>query len=386
MSSLSSCLAKHPDLLCGLPDAFESDGDVAGRGVLIAFIVAVVTSLVGAVLVLVTEGFEFYGDKGRRKWMFRARIFIDGYLVSLSDTQAITTLALLISAYFYLGCSITAYHYDLVCSLVLMSSAAFIGSMVVMHRYFDSRWWLGVLRGALIIACFGLAFQLFRRRSIIFPSYKPHSDIKNPKGGYNTGLVLPATCFIDHPGVTNTSSTHDFTASPTWIMNLTMSPSSNNSSVRRNATVVAPTANASMTAFTTFTSNDDLSHGGDMVALGFLFAAFMITAITNCILLFLEEREAFHQWVAYPVRCGSFLASYIIALYALYRFLELQGWMLKSGWFVDDDGETSVESFGQLMPLILLALPILALAEQYAAEKPTTQRNKDAGYERSNYS
>lgn len=31
--SVTTCLAQNPDLHCGLPSAFESDGDIGGRGV-----------------------------------------------------------------------------------------------------------------------------------------------------------------------------------------------------------------------------------------------------------------------------------------------------------------------------------------------------------------
>lgn len=295
-------------------------------------------------------------------------MFLDGYVVSLSDTQAITTLALLISSYFFLGCSISAYHYDLVCSLVLMSSAAFIGSTVVMHRYFDNRWWLSLPRGAIVIACFVLEFLLFRRRTNIFPSYQPQTNIENPDGGYKTGLVLPATCFINHPGVGNNTNLHDFTSSINWTINATALSPSANSSMAGNATLTVPIANRSMSAFTNFESNDYLSSTGDMVALGFLFTAFVITIITNGILFIMEDTMAFHRWFAYPIRCIAFLISNIIAIFAIIRFKNLQGWMLASGWFVDDDGERSIQSFGQLMPLVLLILPALALIEQYAGE------------------
>lgn len=51
-------------------------------------------------------------------------------------------------------------------------------------------------------------------------------------------------------------------------------------------------------------------------------------------------------------------------VYGVVQFLSLQSWMEDSKWFGDDKGESTVSSFGQLMPLILLALPVLALAEQ----------------------
>jgi hypothetical protein len=296
-------------------------------------------------------------------------MFADSYLVSLSDTQAVTTLALLISAYFFVGCTISAYHYDLVCSLVLMSSAAYIGSMVVIHSYFDTKWWLILPRVAMIVVNFVLAFLLFSRRSAIFPSFRPLSNIKSMGSSSNTGLVLPATCFIDHPGVSNVSNPHNFTASLSWITNATSPTSFNASFVHGNSHISTSLTNATMPAFALFASNDDISSTFDLVVLSLLLVAFIITASTSTLLFFSNGKPSSRHKIAFFARCLSFLIAYAIAFYGLARFSQLWDWMnYDSGWFADGDGEKKIDSFGQLMPLVLLTLPILALIEQFAGE------------------
>ncbi|KAF2681835.1 hypothetical protein K458DRAFT_488961 [Lentithecium fluviatile CBS 122367] len=386
--SLAFCQANEDDLYCGLPDALEPDGDVAGRGVLIAFVVAVATSFVAAGFVLFAEWHEYFGKPNQHRRMHHFRMFADTYLVSLSDTQAVTSLALLITTNFFLGCTITAYHYDLVCSLVLMSSAAHIGSLAVMHRYFDAKkhqsWqhFRSLTRVAMILASFILSYVLFRCRSEIFPSFRPLSNTNDANTTTSTGLVLPAVCFIDHPGYSNASSRQNFTASPSWSLNLTTPVSSNHSSLYGNSSSYG-TSNIStpvtMPAFATFSSNDDLTSTGDMVALCFLFGAFILTALTSFILFLVKMDRTWHNWVAYSVRLICFVTTYVIAWYGFARFQQLQHWMKYSGWFGEDDGEESMASFGQLMPLVLLFLPVLALIEAFAERRPPPRTNDDDG-------
>jgi len=105
------------------------------------------------------------------KPIVRGRELINALLVSLSDTQIFTSIALLITANTAVGCKITAYHYDLVCQLVLISSAAHMGSMAVAHKSFGRSLCLGIVRSLLLVASLGLGWVLFIRRgsSPIFP-------------------------------------------------------------------------------------------------------------------------------------------------------------------------------------------------------------------------
>jgi len=59
------------------------------------------------------------------------------------------------------------------------------------------------------------------------------------------------------------------------------------------------------------------------------------------------------------------------ALYGFARFQQLQHWMNYSGWFKDEN-EMEIDSFGQMMPLVLLALPFLALVEQLGGKRNTS--------------
>ncbi|KAL5392541.1 hypothetical protein PMIN06_001531 [Paraphaeosphaeria minitans] len=140
----------------------------------------------------------------------------DAYMIDFSDAQAVTSIALLATANFF------------VCSLVLMSSAAHIGSLAAMHKYFDfekHQFWQvtrSVIRVLMIATSFVLSFILFLYRSNIFPSYQPHGNVINSNRTHSTGLVLPAACFIGHPGESKSCGRQNFTALPSWTQNYTM--------------------------------------------------------------------------------------------------------------------------------------------------------------------
>jgi hypothetical protein len=306
-------------------------------------------------------------------------MLVDTYLLSLSDTQAVTTLALLIST-FFLGCKISAYHYDLVCSLVLMSSAAHIGSLAVIHKYFDlenvkmSQIVRSVIRVLMILASFVMSYILFVRRwnTNIFPSFTVNSDVANNTRSKSTGLVLPAACFIGHPDSSHASNLKNFTATPNWTLNYTTQASSNHSSLYGNSSSYSASDNTTYTtlpAFTTFNSDDDFGNTGDLVALVFLTGACILAAVTSLVSFMSEGDDFWHHKFPFYSRFSCFLTTYGIAFYGLVRFQMLHDWMNDSGWFAaDDDGEKTVKSFGQLMPVILLSLPVLALIESLAGE------------------
>jgi hypothetical protein len=285
----------------------------------------------------------------------------------------VTSLALLITANFTIGCKISAYHYNLVCKLVLISSASHVASMAFVHQYFERSRALGIVRGGLIFASHVMGWDLIGRRawSPIFPTAEPKTNIRNSNGQYETSLVLPASCFIEHtgienPGVSASNSYGNFTASQYWISNITTHPTAN-SSVSSNGTNESTYTKGSI--FQNFNNNDALSN--DDMWFYIAIAVALCFTFTASVILHHKKRSTnplIWRWVAYVLRCLSFIIIYVVMLNALITFISLQNWMVKSGWFGKDDGERSFESFGQMMPLVLLFLPFLALLEEKSSK------------------
>jgi hypothetical protein len=307
-------------------------------------------------------------------------------LVSLSDTQIITSLALLIVTCFRVGCTISAYHYDLVCSLVLVSSATHVGSILVLHEYFGQNLWLGAARCALTVVNFAFAWILFIRRiaSHVFPSYTPNSIVSN-NGTLSTGLSLPAACFLSHRNAPDSGYPKNFTSSPSWfpwMSNATQTPS-NTSQTLWNITQTAlnatddntfPSVNSSSLVpgrtnitwptFEQFNSDDNLTNVPDLVVFGFVTLCFLLTLATSVYLYNSHQSKQTRHQAAFYIRCFSYLITSISTIYGIARLFNLRNWMSDSKLFGDDKSEEEFDSFGQWMPLILLVLPLLALLEQ----------------------
>ncbi|KAF1995087.1 hypothetical protein P154DRAFT_611968 [Amniculicola lignicola CBS 123094] len=124
LPDVQTCLADDEDFACGLPEALESDADIAGLRVFIAFAVAAILAFLLGVFGLVCEGFE-YRRGPEHKIAPRAREFINILLISLGDTQIVTSIALLMTANFAMGCKISVYHYNLLPIEPLSSSTTY---------------------------------------------------------------------------------------------------------------------------------------------------------------------------------------------------------------------------------------------------------------------
>lgn len=257
-----------------------------------------------------------------------------------------------------MGCDISAYHYDLVSKLVLISSASHISSIAFVHRYFKRNKILGTIRCLLILGTHAIGWDLIARRAMspIFPNAGPSNSLLNNNGQNETSLVLPAACFFDHPGVSAVKSYGNFTASPHWILNVTATPATN-SSIGSNGTATLH--------FENFSNNDDLSKG-DLGAYVAVTIAILLTLSASYILNVYEtpDKPQRRHWLAYGFRCLSFFIVYSVMIYGFAKFQVLQGWMIESGLFGKDDGEKTFGSFGQLMPVLLLSLPLLAFFEE----------------------
>lgn len=354
-----------------------------------SFMKVIVAFAVAAVLAVIAGGFGFFWEGQeyhsrdlrqvkstslhmpslttyRKNYARRRRETVDALLVSFGDTQIVTSIALLATANFAMGCNISAYHISLVCKLALVASASHVASMSFMHRYFDKNWKLSISRLALILVSFIFAAILFGRRSSIFPSATPNSDATTTNGTTNTGLVLPASCFVYHPGQNFTTSYNNFTSSLYWnhdftttVMNTSsvMANGTHNSGLRRNGTT--------MPNFEPFSSSDNLGNS-DLIAYVVVSIAMVITAGVSVLLHFWQDSQELEirHGVALYLRGGSFLTAVCVMIYGAYQFWDLWMWMQKSKWFGDGDDESDIHSFGQFMPIVLLVLPNLAVVEQ----------------------
>ena len=229
---------------------------------------------------------------------------------------------MLIAVQFKLGCSISAYHYDIVCNLILMSLVTHLASLVVIRRYF-SNWLLGPVRVIFILIVFSRAGVMFAERdNTRFPTGVP-----NASSSSNTTappLLAAAACFTSE----NINDTSQFGAEL------------------------------------------DVLKGHDRVtglveyAVLFIIAVFgLIMATTQSVMTALSRGHAYlsaRRWV-FVFRLILLIGAWAIAIAAYLKFNSLRHWLAASPW-PEDDAEVEWD-FGQLVPCFLLFLTPLAILE-----------------------
>ncbi|ERF73530.1 hypothetical protein EPUS_07735 [Endocarpon pusillum Z07020] len=135
----------------------------------------------------------------------------------LTLAQVITSLALAIPTLTVMKCTISAYHYNLVCYLCLIASSSYFTTALITYEHTDSRLrggaQLGFTLGTLVLTII-LHYKKVLQTNI-FPMFRPH---EMPSGNrISTGLVLPAACFPQCPGAASlTGDLANFTRSDRW--------------------------------------------------------------------------------------------------------------------------------------------------------------------------
>jgi hypothetical protein len=314
-------------------------------------------------------------------------------LISLSDTQMVTTFALVIPTLSVMACEISVYHYNLVCNLCLIATTSYITSAFIIYDKTKSQVQLG-LRGIPVFVLTFLAWYIQYRsaphEATGFPLFKPAVE---SKGKPSTGLVLPAICFLKHPNWRSfPDNPQGITSSQLWIEDLSASQGISTAS---NAT------KKDMAGFKNFSSNDFVDRGKNLtflwlVGLTCFFSIFIYLVATRKLVNRAASRgltrndsdEPQDSKSSVPTETGGdgdqpqrrkrpvsvglriffgalcWVFAVPTAIVNIVRFKQLQNWMLESDWF-EDDGEKKVGTYGQFVPLILLMLPVISAIEAY---------------------
>ncbi|KAK3940418.1 hypothetical protein QBC46DRAFT_288338 [Diplogelasinospora grovesii] len=181
---------------------FQPDPDIAGIGVLGAFVAVTLLSLLlsicGTVWWLLKYVFRCKSrltpDEKQKK---RGPVSISGILehlvLSCSDQQVFTGGAYAITLRYAKGCSISAYHYNIVANMLLLTCATHLMAATICRsrRYWEHRL-VGVLRiivTSLVYLVTGILLSNQGSGSDGFPTEVPPADATY------SPMLLPAACF-----------------------------------------------------------------------------------------------------------------------------------------------------------------------------------------------
>lgn len=291
--------------------------------------------------------------------------------MGIGDGQMLTAMALALATLTTMSCKVSAYHWNLVCYVILLCFSSHLGSVsVVRIRHKDCFKWL-VRIVIMFFASFFAIGTLLRAPFLegLFPLGKPRDKINITVGEapiaskvWSTGLVLPATCYFRSEPPTGIQY-ENFTATQAWAD--------------------YPPDSKLKGRYDVFSSQDRQESGPYRAIVIFMIlgmCVFLCLAIHRVLKACTasckhpslgdhsgtetepdEEADTLGKLIC-PV-LAVLLALWGL-IYSLVQYTMLRDWMNASGWLVNDDGERSYTSYGQFMAIVLATLPLANIVQE----------------------
>jgi hypothetical protein len=298
-------------------------------------------------------------------------MILEGLSTGISDGQMLTAMALGLATLTTMSCKVSAYHWNLICYVILLCLSSSLGSIFVVRiRPKDCFKWtvrIFIMFFASMFSIATLARAPFMES--LFPLGKPRDKISITVGEapfisevWSTGLVIPATCYFRH-GPPNGMLHDNFTATQAWV---DYPPDSK--------------LKGRYDAFSSQDRQDSDSYRALVIFMIFGFLVFLCMAIYLVSKAFNTSRK--HSSVSdrsganaepdeEPDAPGKLVCPALAVLlalwgviYSLVQYTMLRDWMNTSGWLVNDDGERSYTSYGQFMAIVLAMLPFANLLQE----------------------
>ncbi|GAB1317964.1 TRP C-terminal domain-containing protein [Madurella fahalii] len=353
---------------------WPTDPDIAGIGVLGAFLAVTVASLVLSVLSMawwwaknilhVKKKFR-EEEKAVRPGAISVTAIFEVLVITCSDQQIFTGGAYAITLRYVTGCQISAYHYNIVANMLLITCATHLMAITVTRNYWEHAV-LGVIRVVVTSLIFLVTGMLLSNQSAAgagFPTQIPPADHDY------SDMLLNAACFQSgEGGFTNSvqqslSTGGNFFDSriPGWSQFLVMLFFYIAAVLMRCGRVVRAGRNK----------------GGRRARLvGWTKKTFSLLYTPSA------------QWILRLVYgiylvVGVTISGWTVGTSSYYVFA-LRDWVDKSGW-IERSGNLNPEndpwSFGQLVPLLLMSLTLYTFI-QVISEQVEARRTRRKAWKR----
>ncbi|KAK3492785.1 uncharacterized protein B0T23DRAFT_442553 [Neurospora hispaniola] len=353
------------------PGDFNPDPDIAGIGILGAFVVITGFALIIAFLHVLWHYAKLTKlkkritaeEKENKRWQLSIGGFFEMLIISCSDQQIFTGAAYAITMRFAKACSISAYHYNVIANMLLITCATHLLTLLVSKHYWEHPWVAGirtVATGLLYLATgIYLSTQATPGSELAFPTAVPKDDEK-----WST-LLLPAACF------------------------------------QGSAEQFANTLQQSFHGAGLFKVGDRITGWTPFVILVLYYVLANIVTLGRVVRAGREnggKREKFCKWLVDMIgqkklkwvnRIGGqiygvyLLAGLVISGYTMASSSEyiemLRRWVDRSGWIQLYNGtnpENDPKSFGQLVPLLMMTLTVFTFL-QMLSEAITIRKLKN---------
>ncbi|KAK4224017.1 hypothetical protein QBC38DRAFT_33918 [Podospora fimiseda] len=356
--------------------SFQGDPDIAGIGVLGAFFAITCISLILAILSAVwwcsknifhlKTGESNSETKAYQKRNASYSAILETLIVTCSDQQVFTGGAYAIALRYAKACSVSAYHYNIVSNILLVTCATHLMAMVISRHYWEHKW-VAALRMIVITLVYGITGILLSNRGseeMGFPTKIPDYN-EDQKGDI---MFLPAACF----------------QSGKFML----------------GEVLQKTWNA-RSAKDFFTGQ---VHGWTNFLVMFLFYALALLISLGRLVrrgmdhegrrkrfifwfkrrfkFLFSIRRFFYIFFGLYLAAGIGVSCWTVVIAALHVF-KLRDWVHKSGWMELVNGrieEKDPSTFGQLVPVLLISLTVFsflqAISDRMRLQRKFTARRQ----------
>ncbi len=292
-----------------------------------------------------------------KRWQLSVTGLCEALVVTCSDQQVFTGGAYAITLRYTRGCEISAYHYNIVANILLLTCATHLMSVAISRHYWEHPL-VALLRVTVTVGVYLVTGIMLSNQGQDFPTQIPNANTTDSL------MFMQAACFQN--GTTN------------FATDLVQSVNSTTSA--KNAFVDSQIGNkiqgwnqylvmilfyglAVLVGFGRY-----LQHGtkrdGKRAGVG-------RWAKKTCAPLF-RLRFAFSCLFALYLIGGIAIASWTVVESAVY-ITGLRSWVNASGWLALSNGknpEDDPTSFGQLVPLLLIGLTIFTMLQILSGESP----------------
>ncbi|KAI0381695.1 hypothetical protein F5Y04DRAFT_255081 [Hypomontagnella monticulosa] len=354
--------------------SFPGDPDIAGIGILGVFVAVTSFALALGVMSACWQMAKIWKWKKRHETPRKERQdrtsfsdILEALILVASDQQVFTGAAYALTLRYWRGCTISAYHYNIVANMMLLTCATHLVSVTIVRNYWKFPW-LALLR----IGCITFVFIA---TGLLMTNQNADTDMDFPTGIPNanetdSAIFLPAACFQ--------------VGGPTALSTFRETTSSADTFFKDNIAASTPR---------------NKIQGFNLYIISLLYYALAIIAESIRFIKRGEDTPGPRKWICDKFgmcfRAGTIQRGVMNTIYLFYIFLgvgiscavtiisaqyifNLRAWVNKSGWIQPENGqnpENDAKSFGQLVPIFSSALIVFGFA-QIISEKCTQHRNR----------
>ncbi|KAM7220398.1 hypothetical protein V8F06_004177 [Rhypophila decipiens] len=349
------------------PGGFDGDPDIAGIGVLGAFVTVTIFSVVlsiGNTLWWISKNVLHWKsrlsveEKSEKKWQISVSGFFETLVLTCSDQQIFTGGAYAITLRYAKACSISAYHYNIVTNMLLFTCATHLMAVTIAKHYWQHPYIAALRIGitALVYFITGLILSNQNSSGVNFPTRVPR-----PGDQYST-MLLSAACFQSGQAGLARDIQNAFNAKDVSTFFTSQIPGFTQYLVMCMFYIIAV-----MVSVGRFVRRGADHDGRRKRFLEWFKRKFSI--------LF-RARRFFYLLFAIYLCGGVAIASWTVQ--GSFRYIyDLREWVRNSAWISRDMNEKVNEddpaTFGQLVPLLLISLTVFSflhlLAERLSVKK-----------------